>query len=570
MRLRHEKALANSRVRGAQCPAAMNAVVVSSSSALAVRLRGSLWWLLPLAFAATLRLGGLPGQVLIDDEIHALRYAHERDTRWLLTNYSRTDYGRPLALLYKAYWKSGIPLGEMGARLPGVIAGLLLVVGVPRAARRAGLTEASGWLAWLLAISPLLVFHSRIARTYMPATLLAQAAVWCALIWMERGGRLWAGAYAVCAALAAQWHLVVIPFVLLPLPFAAAREWLVPIAKRRGWWALTATATAAVGGLLALQAPAVESLVTVLSHNTSADRIVWDALLVNARLQMGSRSALVAFLLLGLALLGLWRLRCRPVLLAYTLTLAAGHVAALLFFKPLDSHIPHILARYLIVALPLLLLWVACGLAHAAELTGSRLAGVAVLLLVAATGPFAQPAHWRSTLSHHVSLLRFDCSVPEIPPAAVPRFYAELGREPGSAPLIEFPWDLTSASRAALAFQLHHRQAIIGAPPKWTYLDEPVFRLHWLIAPKLESFLASSARYLVVHRHPQADEQLVVSGTCPGMLQGPAALQVARDAAAPEMERELRARWGPPTFDEGSIVVWDLARLRSTMTGSSR
>ena len=569
MRVKHEKALANSCERSTEYPAVMNAMSVSSSSALAARLRGSLWWLLPLAFAATLRFGGLPGQVLIDDEIHALRYAHERDTRWLLTNYSRTDYGRPLALLYRAYWQAGIPLQEMGARLPGVLAGLLLVVGVPLAARRAGLTEASGWLAWLLAISPLLVFHSRIARTYMPATLLAHAAVWCALMWMERGERLWASAYAVCAALAAQWHLVVIPFVLLPLPFAAAREWLVPIGKRRGWWTLAATGAATVGGLLALQAPTLESLVTVLRHNTSADRVAWDTLLINARLQMGSRSALVAFLLLGLALFGLWRLRCRPILLAYTLTLAAGHVAALLFSRPLDVHIPHILARYLIVALPLLLLWVACGLVQAAALTGSRLTGVAVLVLVAATGPFARPAHWRSTLSHHVSLLRFDCSVPEIPRDAVPRFYAELGREPGSATLIEFPWDLTSASRAALAFQLHHRQAIIGAPAKWTYLDEPVFRLHWLVAPKLESFLSSSARYLVVHRHPRAEEQLVVSGTCPGMLQGPAALQAARDAAAPEMERELRAHWGSPAFDDGPIVVWDLARLRSTMTGSS-
>ena len=541
----------------------MNAMGVCSCS-LAARLKDSLWWFLPLALAAALRLAGLPGQVLVDDETHALRYAHEKDVGWLLTNYSRTDYGRPLALLYKAYWAAGIPLREMDARLPGVIAGLLLVVGVPLAARRAGLTEPSAWLAWLLAISPMLVFHSRIARTYMPAALLAQAAIWCALMWMERGGRLWAGAYAICAALAAQWHLVVVPFVLLPLPFAAVREWLLPTGERRGWRALAGTATATVGALVALQAPALRSLVAVLSHNTGADRGVWDALLINARLQMGSRSALVALLLLSLAVWGLWRLRCRPVLLAYTLTLAAGHVAALLFFKPLDAHIPHILARYFIVALPLVLLWVACGLAHVTALTGGRLAGFAFLLLVAAAGPFARTAHWRSTLAHHVSLLRFDCAVPDIPREVVPRFYAELGREPGSATLIEFPWDPTSASRAALAWQLHHRQAIIGAPPRWTFLDEPEFRLNWLVAPKLESFLASSARYLVVHRHPQAEEQLVVHSTCPGMLQGPAFLQAARDAAAPEMEQDLRARWGPPTFDEGPIAVWDLALLRST------
>jgi hypothetical protein len=528
------------------------------------------WWLLPLALAAALRLWNLPAQVLMDDEIHALRYGYAQSAGWIFTHWSGTDYGRPLALLYRAYWSLGLPVGEMDARAPGLLAGLLLVVGLPRAARLAGLAEVRGWLCWLLAFSPLLVLHSRIARTYMPATLLAQAAVWSALVWMERGGRLWAGAYAVCAALAAQWHLVAVPFVLLPLPFMAVREWLLPHERRRGWLGLAATAAATLGGLVALQLPALSSLFLVAGRRAGEGRLSWHTLSANAWLQAGSIYAIGMCLFFGLALLGAWKLRQRrAIVLWFTLTLVVGHLMTLWALRPTGVQSPHIFARYFIIALPLVLLWVACGLARLSAMAHGRLAGTALLLLLVATGPFTRSVYWRSALSHHVALLRFDCAPPGLPLNALSRFYTELGRTSGTKTLIEFPWDATSASRAVLSLQQHHRQAVIAAPPGLEVLGSPEFRLRWLIAPTPESFLASRARYVVVHRNLPGEERLLSSNAC---IDGPDstlgwAPGRGRNAklrlAARAMEQELRTRWGAPAFADDLILAWDLDRLRS-------
>jgi hypothetical protein len=521
-------------------------------------LARNVWWLLPLALAVVLRLLNLPEQVLIDDETHALRYAHARDAAWIVTNYSGTDYGRPLALLCRAYWGIGLRIGEMDLRVPGLLAGFLLVVGLPLAVRRAGLVEVSAWLCWLLATSPLLVLHSRIARTYMPATLLALAAVCCALAWMERGGRRWAGAYAVCAALAPLWHVVCVPLVLLPLPFAAVREVLVPVEKRRGWLALSGVSVATVGGLVALQLPALESLLMVARRKAGAGSLSWNTLSANAWLQAGSTSVVVVCLFFGLVLLGAWHLRQRATILWFTITLVVGHLVALWALHPTGVDNPHVFARYFVIALPLVLFWAACGLVELSRIARTRLAGVAFLLLLAGTGPLARPVYWRSTLSHHVALLRFDCPPPEFPLNALSPFYAELGRRPGSAPLIEFPWDVTSASGATFALQQRHRQTVIAAPGLGNVLSGSEFRLRWIIAPTPGSFLASPARYLVVHRDLPAEERLLTFGTCPALPSSP--LPLERIARA--MEQNLRASWGAPVFEDALIVVWDLDRLR--------
>ena len=168
------------------------------------------------AVGAGLRLWRLPDQVLGGDELHALRAIHELPVSKLLVSYQLSDVCLPLAAFHRALLDAGVALTEWHFRLPSILAGVALLWIAPLLLRRHIGERAALAAGWLLAISPLLVFYSRIARSYAPVVLLG----FCAALafdawWQERRSRH-AFAYVALAALAIYFHPGAGPFMAAP------------------------------------------------------------------------------------------------------------------------------------------------------------------------------------------------------------------------------------------------------------------------------------------------------------------------------------------------------------------
>jgi hypothetical protein len=95
---------------------------------------------------------------------------------------------------------AGVPLDGVALRLPIVVCGLLALAAIPLVtARRVG-RPAAYVLAWLVALSPLLVLYGRLVRSYLPMVLLSFCAAAAFEAWWRTGRRRLAAAYVASAA----------------------------------------------------------------------------------------------------------------------------------------------------------------------------------------------------------------------------------------------------------------------------------------------------------------------------------------------------------------------------------
>jgi predicted membrane-bound mannosyltransferase len=137
-------------------------------------------WTLLLAAVFTagiaLRWWQLDLQVLIDDEWHALHKLLRSDWKGVFTRFGYADHSIPLTLYYKWVYET-VGLSERRMHAPALLAGIALLGIVPWFAR--------AWATWptrvlwvaLLALSPLLIYHSRTARPYALTSVLTFVAI---------------------------------------------------------------------------------------------------------------------------------------------------------------------------------------------------------------------------------------------------------------------------------------------------------------------------------------------------------------------------------------------------------
>src|ERR1039457_334624 len=161
-------------------------------------VKNSLRWNHEAAFALALAMAFLAGfllrlylladQAFIDDEWHGLYYVIGKSPAWLLTHFSIP--GATCIPLNLYTWALGATIGwsEFMLRLPSLVCGLLCVVVCPLLARKLIGARRAALLALLLAVSPLLIFYSRICRPYSAVALLAFTAILLAARWMQSGG----------------------------------------------------------------------------------------------------------------------------------------------------------------------------------------------------------------------------------------------------------------------------------------------------------------------------------------------------------------------------------------------
>lgn len=443
------------------------------------RRDGSIAW---LALGATalvagfwLRFWQLDSQILIDDEWHAIHRLLVADVSRIVTRLGYADYSIPLTVLYRVLYDNAM-LSERWMHVPAALAGVALLVAGPWLVRRwFSLPVHITWLA-LMAVSPLLVYHSKVARPYPFTVLLALIAVVSFERWWRERRRAFAVVYVTATSVAGYLHPVVLPFVLMPLAYhvvgalrclarsPGARDWR-PL-RRCVWVGLVAAAL-----LGAALLPPIINDWQQFAAKAGRDSVTLESVYRSALMLAGSRHAAVAAVIFGLAAYGWWRLRRRDAQLArYLLVVNAVAAVAVAASGATWIFHPLVYARYLLPALPWLLLLAAEGGAGLLEHMRTRQAAPAVIAaavaLLLAVGPLPAILYYPNQFFGH---LRFQYDydpaknpyVTRVPQEPVPAFYRELALQPpGSVTLIEMPWRLESNFNPQPWYQEVHRQWI--------------------------------------------------------------------------------------------------------------
>jgi hypothetical protein len=555
---------------------------------------------LALATGVAFRLWNLPAQVMGEDEINTVRSALVNPTSRILVTYQRQDNTIPLTALYRFLLDRGIKLTEMMVRMPAVLSGLALLLLAPWwVARRLGLGTAVVYAA-LLAISPGLVFYSRIARSYAPIVLFGFGALVTFEAWWRRPEDWRRGAaYVLLAALAAWFHLGAAPFVVSPFLFAAG-DLLVRRAFRR-LKPVVLLWLATVAAFLAFLLPARETLVALLKEKHGDEILVTKGLVLDVlKLQAGSGQGWLAVLFLLAAVLGLVRLFLWDSHLAALSAMAVlGQGAALLYLAPPGHEHPLISFRYLLIGLPWVLVWVAAALSPYAPARSSssspsfgqpnssgkgkknkqlfnlpsqgtrgygRRAGgewqaafVAVVLLVALVlaGPFMDRRLWRSPFAHHNDFMTFMWPRPTMLPKQAPNFYTELATSKGRGAVLEYPWmHVGRMNRAFYLYQEIHGRDVVVAPARSPLADDRLAFLN-MVPGTPEGFLASRARWLVVHRNLVLEETRI-----PPRMPVQRRFRQLFSTYGQQTIAHLTRDWGKPDRSDQWVAVWDLERVR--------
>jgi hypothetical protein len=526
---------------------------------------------LGVAAGAYLRFTQLRAQVLVDDEWHAIHKLVQSDAAGIATSFGLADHSIPLTLYYRELALHG-GLTEWQMHLPLLLSGIALLVVAPLLLLRshASLPVRATWLL-LLAISPLLVYLSRTARPYALTCVLAFSAVLAFRNWWYRAprGLAWATGYVMATALAAWLHLVTLPFTLLPFLYYGLWAIRSPTASdiRKGLSRLAYVAVATAIPLAIALLPPVLGSMGQLSEKAGADLVTVDSAYRTALMLFGITSPwllVVSGLLCGAGVVHWWR-RDRDFV-AYVTFLCVGTLVAIVSARPSWVHHPLVLARYLLPALPFMLLFMAEGtiavLARCLPLIRPPVVLLGAALLFHA-GPIPAYLYRPNQFMGH-QRFQFDYDpahnpyVQLVPQQPIPRFYRDLARRPpGSLTLIEAPWRLESDFDPHPWYQEVHRQNVkIGlVTPTCGMRDfgeypasNSMLRFRQFVhLSELLAGKSTGADYLVMHVTPWK-LRTIERVEWPDVV-----------ACLPRIE----SVFGRPVYNEDGIVVFDIARNES-------
>jgi hypothetical protein len=536
-------------------------------------------WLLAAAAAlgTFLRIDQFGAQVLIDDEWHAVHQLLRLTPAQMFLDFGHADYSIPLGLL-DGLLANLVGLSESAMRTPMLACGLATLVLFPLyIAPRLGRANAAVF-ALLLAISPLLVIYSRMARPYAITLLLAWGAhaAFCRFDASPRGEH-GAGAACASAATVAAWlHPIIAPFVVAPFLWALFDLRHETRAARRSRCMRLAGMAAATGlPMAALLLPPLLAHTESLAAKAGIDHPGFDALAGVWYAWLGTPSTLAAVLCCALAAYGardVWRaLRIvRTGMLGVVLTLAA-----VVLTQPAWSHNPLTLARYLLPFAPLLLLASATGAVKAAQyvalpgrairnIAAAVVAVVPVLALAASTPlvelarhPNAQSVH----LLYHVEFRpERNPFIPYMEKIPLSPFWSTLSRGPrGSLRIAAAPFYFESYDWDAPRWERVSGQTVIPG-----FLTGLCVESRAGEVPQTRRFRFRNAVHLADSAALAAHHVDYVVWQKPFVQTGRGHPEdIGSDTA--HCEAKLRERFGPPAFEDAHLVAF---RLPAAAAGS--
>jgi hypothetical protein len=488
-----------------------------------VAASNAVWWIVfavAVAAGVFLRCWQLGSQILLDDEWHAIQKLLHSGYADIATHFGTNDYSIPLTLYYRFLYDHG-GLTEWGMRWPMLVAGIALIGIAPWLLRKGASASTLALWSGLLAVSPLMVYHSRTARPYAITTLLVFVAIVAFFEWWRRRDARWAALYVFATFLAGWLHLVSLPFTLLPFVyFGIAALWcgrpgVGDFARLLLLGGVTACTLAMV--LLPPLLTDVASLAGKSGHGQISVATIYQSLL----LSMGISSPWLLGAMLALAMSGAWSLWRRDAGFAvYILAIIAAAAVAVFVARPAWVQHPGVLARYLQPSLPFLLLFIAeggAGLLRGLPSLARAPVGLCAIAALFLAGPIPGYAYFPNQFMGHPYFQYAYASADNpfrttVPGGPIPAFYRRLAvLPPASLSLIEMPWSIRSDQDPQVLYQAVHRQRIrigmtapeCGAPTYGQYAEDPGMRLRNFV--HLSALLAGTAvpaDFLVVHLKP--------------------------------------------------------------------
>ncbi len=556
--------------------AAAAASMEAPPSAGALRAVFSPAWVAAVAVAVLagvwLRLDQFTTQVLIDDEWHVVHQVLQHTPGGMFLDFGYADYSVPLGMLawYEAHWWG---LTEAMLRTPMLVGGIAVLVVFPLYVSSRVSRATSALFAILLAISPLLVVYSRLARPYAITLLLSWIAHAAFRRWrVATSARVTAGAaYALTAALATWLHPLIAPFALAPIVWELGSTCRVAPAERRRVLARLLPLALVTGALTAaLILPPLIANPQSLAAKGGTDVPQIETLAGVWYAWLGTPSTAAVAICVTLAAWGaldVWRAlpEARTGVFGIVLTLAA-----VLLSRPMWSFNPLTLARYLLPFVPLLLLFVAAGAARLgyrlaapgtaqARVTLAVVLALPVVALVAESplGPMLRHPNAQALDSLYYIDFRPENN-PIVPyQAAIPLspFWASLAAQPpGSARIAAAPFYFESYDWDAPRWErLSHQTVVPG------YLTG-------LCVDKRPGEVPADARFRFRNAVHLADDGALARKRIDYVVwqkpyvQRSRGAPVMKGAATAHCETALREKFGAPAFEDATIIAFRVPR----------
>lgn len=512
------------------------------------------------ALGAWLRLDQIGSQVLLGDEWHLVHQLTYYPPSYIASNLGIGDFGIPLALFDWVVMQKR-PLSELSLRLPMIVAGLLTVVLLPMGlAGRAG-DRVRVLFALLLAISPFLISYSRTVRTYA-LTLLAVYLAYALFGKATAGAKVrWGPAlgYGLLCGLAAWLHAVVVPMVVAPVLARGLAEWRAP---RPNWRPLAVPAVAAALAMALALVPPLVAHPEAASAKWGVDSVGWNTVWGALFLWFGTGSTAVVVVCIGLAVAGFGPVWRDVVYARWACVGVALTVLLVLVARPWWVDKPLAFGRYLLPAVPLLLLCVAAGVVRVADRASAALArgrgragwtvaaAAPLFVLLAAGSPMREQLRNPNSYTQD-GYFQYDyraaSSAARLGAAGIPGspFWATLASAPpGSLTIAVAPFRYATWEWPAAIWERDSRQRVIPA-----YLWGACVKTRHGEVPPDRRFAFRNAVHL---RDP---DELARRGIDYLAYYRPKPLP-GMSEPIPECEAWVRERYGPPHYADDVLLAW--------------
>ena len=509
-------------------------------------------------FGASLRLYQLSQQILFGDEWHAIHAAANTGYFKIISSFGAADRSIPITLYYKILMDT-MGLSEMGIRMPFFVGGALTVLILPIMIRPMVGRTVSNIFAWLLALSPTLIFYSRFARPYALTTFFSFLSCLFFFRWWDNNQKKDAILYAIVTIATGYALLVDLPFVLGPFLFFFA---LSIAGKRKNaghdLLRLAGLGTITLVPLLILLAPPVYGDFSAISTKAGQATFGFFQLAVAFRMLTGMDQGSIVVLLAFLAIFGIYEMLVDSLnFTVLLLTLSLLQVVAIFLVQPVGIDSPHILARYLLPVLPCLLLVVSKG-THAVSLIlpqgRKKWVRVTIPMVVCAAFFWGGPllaVNYRPNNGTSLMLLVHALAGNKYPEILkrIPDFYRRLSDEPrGSMVIVEtpFPWQ---ASHLLLYQETHRQRVIMGTTEKHIFGSDQGISLK-TVGPveDLRALRAMGVDFFVFHKNLQDEVNIVLPN----------------DPSKHQNVKKFQTFLGNPIYEDRDILVFAVSKSAET------
>lgn len=554
-----------------------------------------------------LRLYLISDQILLNDEWHGMVYAAMNDSvAFLLAHFNRSASCVPLNI-YNHLLLNTIGYDETSLRVPSILGGLLSLVVLPFFIRKIFNSRCTVFFTCLLAISPFLIFYSRVARPYSLYMFLGFLSLWSLFVWSIKGDKKYAFIYVICGILAMYFHiLAVIP---VTVPFACVllvKIWqvrkkikivkspIIPSIRD-----ITFVGAIMISISTILIAPGF--LTSIFPAPFDSDEIVLKSLLGYLRMLCGSSNTLCLFSLYCLFIFGLITILKRYPLLGYSFILIGiSYFGSFYILKPSCIQASIVISRYTIPLFPFYFIIVAVGFDSLFDkiernrfwskfgysLSLQYVAGAGLLILLFTSGPLLnvysqpnnftnhsafeekyEPIDWRQSYTPEVSGWNASIKMED-----VPEFYKKIESEQAYT-IIEYPMSFVDQMNLYYYYQHFHKKKILAGyvvasdynvilATHMSWLDNYLsiinlfqgkenYKFRNMVDMKdIKALKESSAKYIILHKKLIPDEWIMHCNNCAYNMG-----EIAKTVST--LSLHYPQFFGNPVFQDDKLIVFE-------------